>query len=57
MIAAGIPGLPFFTYGRSASYAWGVTALNPDTMDLYVEKINGDKYFYDDQWHDLKIDK
>lgn len=33
-------GLPMFLYGRSPFAAWGITALNPDVMDLFVEEIN-----------------
>ena len=35
-----IPGLPIFTYARSTFNSWGVTALNPDCNDLFVEKVN-----------------
>jgi acyl-homoserine lactone acylase PvdQ len=34
-----IPGLPILTYARAKFVAWGVTALNPDCTDLFVEKI------------------
>lgn len=57
MVGGCVPGLPLFTYGRSKSYAWGATALNPDNTDLYVEKINGDKYLFDGEWYDFKTDK
>jgi penicillin amidase len=49
-----IPGIPTWTYARSKYAGWGVTALNPDCSDLYVEKVDGDKYFYDGQWHQFK---
>lgn len=51
IVGGSVPGMPMFTYGRSHTYAWGVTALNPDNTDLYVEKIEGDKYFFDGQWY------
>lgn len=47
-------GLPIFSYGRSKHYAWGATALNPDIQDLFVEKIDGDKYEFDGEWHQLR---
>jgi len=37
LVGGTIPGIPLVTYGRSATAAWGVTALNPDISDLYVE--------------------
>jgi len=43
-------GLPVFSYGRSRHLAWGATALNPDNSDLFVEKVEGDKFLYDGQW-------
>ena len=46
-------GLPIFSYGRSNHLAFGGTALNPDNTDLYVEQIEGDKYLFDGEWHDL----
>jgi acyl-homoserine lactone acylase PvdQ len=51
LLGGSLPGLPFFSYGRSGGYSWGATALNPDNSDLYVEKIDGDKYLFDGQWH------
>ena len=50
-----VPGLPLFTYGRSPSYAWGNTALNPDNTDLFVEKVDGEKYFFDGVWYDFRV--
>jgi penicillin G amidase len=47
-------GVPVFSYGRSKHLTWGVTALNPDNSDLFVEKIEGDNFFYDGQWHPLR---
>lgn len=41
------PGVPVFTYARTKYLAWGATALNPDATDIFVEKVEGDKYFYD----------
>lgn len=39
--------MPFFSYARSKHLSWGATALNPDVIDIFVEKVEGDKYFYD----------
>ncbi len=40
-------GMPLFSYGRSKHLAWGATALNPDNSDLFLEKIEGEEFFYD----------
>lgn len=47
-------GIPIFSYARTKYVTWGATALNPDNSDLYVEKIEGDKYFYDGEWLPLE---
>ena len=36
-IGASIPGLPGIVIGRNERIAWGVTNVNPDVQDLYVE--------------------
>jgi len=36
-IGASIPGLPGIVIGRNERVAWGVTNVNPDVQDLFVE--------------------
>lgn len=36
-IGASIPGLPGIVIGRNDRVAWGVTNVNPDVQDLYIE--------------------
>jgi penicillin amidase len=40
-------GLPGVIIGQNESIAWGFTNLNPDVMDLYVERVDGDDYVVD----------
>ncbi|WP_184285810.1 penicillin acylase family protein [Nocardiopsis algeriensis] len=40
-------GLPGVVIGQNESIAWGFTNLNPDVMDLVVERIEGDSYVVD----------
>lgn len=47
-------GIPIFSYARTKYVTWGATALNPDNSDLFVEKIEGDNYFYDGRWLPLE---
>jgi len=57
--AAGVtlPGMPFVIAGHNEHVAWGFTALYGDVQDLYIEKVQGDKYEGSDaQWHPLNID-
>lgn len=37
-----VAGLPGIAIGHNSSIAWGVTSLEPDTQDLYVEKFDAD---------------
>jgi acyl-homoserine-lactone acylase len=54
--AAGVtlPGMPFVALGYNGHVAWGVTMVEADSQDLFIEKIkkDGDKtsYLYKDQW-------
>lgn len=47
-------GLPGVIIGHNADIAWGFTNLYPDTQDLYLEKIDGDRYRYDGKWLPLR---
>ena len=43
-------GTPTFTYGKTPFGAYGGTALNPDTIDVFVELVkeeNGVEMYYD----------
>jgi len=37
ILGASVVGTPQLTHGRSPIAAWGVTAINPDVTDLFVE--------------------
>lgn len=39
ILGASVVGTPSITHGRSSIAAWGVTAINPDVTDLFVESI------------------
>jgi len=40
-------GLPGVMVGHNSRIAWGFTNLEPDTVDLYLEKVTGDEYELD----------
>ncbi len=48
-------GLPGVVIGHNASIAWGFTNLYPDTEDLYLERVSGDRYRYNGRWLPLQI--
>jgi penicillin amidase len=57
--AAGVtlPGMPFVIAGHNEHVAWGFTALYADVQDLYIEKLDGQGNFQDNDaaWKPLKI--
>ncbi|MGI8900479.1 MAG: penicillin acylase family protein [Nocardioides sp.] len=47
-------GLPGVVVGHNQEIAWGFTNLGPDVVDLYLEKIRGQKYVYEDRLRPLR---
>nr|WP_274636697.1 penicillin acylase family protein [Microbacterium bovistercoris] len=43
----GFSGVPGVIIGHNATIAWGFTNLTTDVTDLYLEKIQGEKYWRD----------
>jgi len=54
IMGASVVGSPTITYGRTKFMAFGVTALNPDVIDMYTETIKDGKYLYEGEWHALE---
>jgi penicillin amidase len=51
------PGSPLPLIGHNRRIGWGITNMNADIQDLYIEKINpanGDQYEYDGKWVDMQ---
>lgn len=49
-------GVPAVVVGHNSHIAWGVTNVNPDVQDLYLEQVNlenPNQYRVDDQWVDM----
>ena len=42
-------GVPGVIIGHNADIAWGFTNLGPDVTDLYLERVDGDRWRYDGQ--------
>ena len=50
---ATLPGVPAVIIGRNARIAWGLTSLEPDVQDLFLEKTDPadpSRYFHDGRW-------
>ncbi len=55
-----IPGLPMVLVGHNEYITWGMTLAFTDAEDLYVEKLNPDKfgqYRYKGEWRDAEVIK
>ncbi|HYF71807.1 MAG TPA: penicillin acylase family protein, partial [Nocardioides sp.] len=48
---AGVPGV---VVGHNAEIAWGFASLGADVSDLYLERVEGDRWRYDGNWRPLR---
>jgi len=53
------PGLPLILIGHNQRIAWGVTNLDSDIEDIYIERLddveNPKKYEFMGEWYDLDV--
>lgn len=53
------PGMPFVVLGQNRRIAWGVTSLNGDVQDVFLEKLddpkNPKRYLYKGKWEPLQV--
>lgn len=57
---ATLPGLPGVVIGHNGRIAWGLTSLEPDVQDLYVEKTdpaNPSRYLFRGEWKEFETRK
>ncbi len=57
-LGSSFPGAPGVIIGHNDRIAWGVTNLNPDVQDLYIERINTEnpnQYEFQGEWRDMEI--
>ena len=47
-------GVPGIVIGNNASIGWGFTNLGADVADLFVERIDDDRYLTEDGWEPLE---
>jgi penicillin G amidase len=59
VVGYSFPGVPMVIVGHNRQIAWGVTNLGPDTMDLYIEKLDDPahptRYEFAGEWRDLEV--
>jgi penicillin amidase len=58
-VGLSFPGVPMVIIGHNQRIAWGVTNLEPDVQDLYIEKLNQParptQYEFMNAWYDLQV--
>ncbi len=56
-----LAGLPFVVIGQNRRIAWGVTNLNADVQDVYLERLddpkNPKKALFQGRWEDLRVER
>jgi len=51
-----VVGIPIFSYLKTPFLAGGVTSMNPDTQDLFLEEVKDEKYLSSDgTWKDVQV--
>ena len=53
------PGVPLVVVGHNQRIAWGITNLDPDVQDIYLERLDDledpTQYEFMGEWYDLEI--
>ena len=52
---ASLPGMPGIYMGQNDDVCWSFTNVMADTQDLFVERIEGDRYLFEDEWRPLEV--
>jgi penicillin amidase len=52
---ASLPGMPGVYMGQNNDVCWTFTNVMADVQDLFVERVEGDRYLFEDDWLPLEI--
>ncbi len=52
---ATLPGIPGITMGQNNDVAWTFTNVMADIEDLFIERIEGDRYEFQGEWRELEL--
>jgi penicillin amidase len=55
MRGGSLPGMPAIYMGQNNDVCWTVTNVMADVQDLFIEKVEGDRYLFEDEWRPLRI--
>jgi penicillin amidase len=51
---ASLPGMPGIYMGQNNDVCWTITNVMADVQDLFVERVEGDEYLFEDEWRPLQ---
>ena len=51
---ASMPGMPGVYMGQNNDVCWTFTNVMADVQDLFVERVDGDSYLFEDEWRPLE---
>ncbi len=51
---ASMPGMPGIYMGQNNDVCWTFTNVMADVQDLFVERVEGDRYLFEDEWRPLE---
>jgi penicillin amidase len=52
---ASLPGMPGIYMGQNNDVCWTFTNVMADVQDLFVERVEGDHYLFEDEWLPLEV--
>lgn len=52
---ASLPGMPGVYMGQGNDVCWTITNTMGDVQDLFIEKVEGDRYLFEDEWRQLEV--
>jgi penicillin amidase len=52
---ASLPGMPGVYMGQNDDVCWSFTNVMADVQDIFVERIEGDRYLFEDEWLPLEV--
>lgn len=52
---ASMPGMPGVYMGQNDDVCWTFTNVMADVEDLFVERVEGDRYLFEGEWRQLEI--
>lgn len=52
---ASMPGMPGIYMGQNNDVCWTFTNVMADVQDLFVERVEGDAYLFEDEWRPLEV--